>query len=153
MTNEQRQQQGPEGEFSNSELERALFLLDDYELVKDMWIENPEKMDCPYKVFAQIERAYEQLQTLGVDVSGRLRQTRVKIIRSLHDMIYAEIGSAGLHLLPDEGKLESIELSFPYLKRAVNLLEEYTRKVDSQHPSLTGSVDDLEITPIEEKRK
>jgi hypothetical protein len=136
-----------------NDIMKALDLIGDYEQVQDAWLNSllePHTSPHPYIVFTQVERAYEQLQTLGVDVSDKLKKTRTIIVRSLYDMISAEINHTGQ---PEEGSLEGIELSIPYLKRAVNLLEEYIRKADSKHPSLTGDLMSLEITPGEEERK
>ena len=126
-----------------SELVKALDLFEDYEKAKDMWLEEPGKFSTPYEIYTQLERAYEQLQTLGVDVSNRLRQTRLKIIRSLYDKIDSEIASSGLYLLPEADLDEKIEMSIPYLNKAINLLEEYIRKVNPNHPSLKESTYDL----------
>jgi hypothetical protein len=81
----------------------------------------------------QVERAYEQLQNSGVDISDQLRERRYQILETVFECVYDNIEDVYEEV---KSRQEIREMSIPALKRAVGLLEEYVQKIDPNSPSL-----------------
>jgi hypothetical protein len=137
-----------------SEIERVLGQFTP-ERVHETYIKSGKDSDQPYLVLRQLERAYEQLQANGMDVSNRLEETRIGIVRAVYDnlMVVLDPGNSGIRdgeAVIRYGDDFCPDLNVPYVKRAVGLIEEYIRKIVPDSPCLEA--DQFELGEEEEEK-
>jgi hypothetical protein len=119
------EESGERRERENSDIVKALEMMPSYRELAGM-----EPVGA-YKVIRQVERAYEQLQALGVDVSEQLRERRYQVLEVAFDALNCEIELSGLKEHVEKRDVFGFETFNPNtVEKAIALIIEYTRKID-----------------------
>jgi len=125
-------------EREESPIEKALRLMPNLRdmTAEDGAIKHEGDTYYPFMILRATEKAYEQLQALGVDVSEQLRERRYQILQHIIESMQYCLGGDVIEGVKE--RTHYVPYDIGSLREGVKLMEEYVRK-------LGGEVNDIDL--------